>query len=188
VSDRSERAFTTKRPACENIRHVIDACEIRLARAADANRIAQMSRDFIEYGLGWGWQAARVARKIADRATNVIVAESGADIVGFALMQYLDSEAHLLLFGVEPVYRLRGIGSSLLAWLETTATTAGIELIFLEARATNKAARAFYQARGYRELAIMHRYYSGREDAIRIGKDLTVVAPASPAGRHDDGR
>jgi len=165
---------------------VIDACEIRLARAADANRIAQMSRDFIEHGLGWGWQAARVARKIADRATNVIVAESGADIVGFALMQYLDSEAHLLLFGVEPVYRLRGIGTSLLSWLETTAATAGIELIFLEARATNAAARAFYQARGYRELAVMRRYYSGREDAIRIGKDLSVAARAS-AGSHDHG-
>ena len=155
---------------------MIDACEIRLARAADAGRIAVMSRDFIEHGLGWGWHPARVARRIRDRSTNVVVAECATDIVGFAVMEYHDDDAHLLLFGVEPIYRNRGIGSSLLAWLETTATTAGVELIFLEARASNQAARSFYKARGYRELAVMPRYYSGREDAVRIGKDLAVAA------------
>lgn len=155
---------------------MIDACEIRLARATDATRIARMSRDFIEYGLGWGWDGARVARRIRHRATNVVVAECGAELVGFGLMEYHDVDAHLLLFGVEPIHRNRGIGSRLLGWLEATAITAGIELIFLEARATNATARAFYKARGYRELAIMRRYYSGREDAVRIGKDLTLAA------------
>lgn len=153
---------------------MIDAAEVRLAVPADAGRIAEMSRDFIEHGLGWAWDAARVARRIGNRATNVVVAQSGADVIGFALMEYHDLDAHLLLFGVEPVYRSRGIGSQLLAWLETTAAVAGIELIFLEARATNATARAFYKARGYRELAILPRYYSGREDAVRIGKDLAA--------------
>ena len=157
---------------------MIDACEIRLARLADAARIAVMSRDFIEYGLGWSWGPARVVRRIRDRATNVVVCESGTDIVGFGVMEYRDVDAHLLLFGVEPVYRNRGIGSSLLNWLEATAATAGIELIFLEARVSNAAARAFYQARGYRELTILRRYYSGREDAVRIGKDLAVAERA----------
>jgi len=158
---------------------MIDACEIRLARLPDALRIAQMSRDFIEYGLGWSWDAPRITRRIRDRATNVIVAEVGAELVGFALMEYADEEAHLLLFGVEPIYRRRGIASSLLAWLESTATTAGIELIFLETRAANAAARGFYAARGYREIAILPRYYSGREDAVRIGKDLAIAARIS---------
>jgi ribosomal-protein-alanine acetyltransferase len=166
-------------PEYANIGAMIDACEIRLARSSDATRIAEMSRDFIEYGLGWAWDGARITRRIRHRATNVIVAESGAELVGFALMEYADEEAHLLLFGVEPIHRRRGIASSLLAWLETTAATAGIELIFLEARATNGAARAFYAARGYREIAVIPRYYSGREDAIRIGKDLAVAARIS---------
>ena len=81
---------------------MIDACEIRLATLSDAERIAVMSRDFIEHGLGWSWDAARVARRIRQRDTNVVVAESGSDLVGFGLMQYLDDQAHLLLFGVEP--------------------------------------------------------------------------------------
>src|SRR5678810_35159 len=102
---------------------MIDACEIRLAMLCDAERIAVMSRDFIEHGLGWSWDAALVARRIRQRETNVVVAESGSDLVGFGLMQYLDDQAHLLLFGVEPIYRRRGIGSGLLKWLETCAIT-----------------------------------------------------------------
>ena len=128
---------------------MIDACEIRLARLEEAERIAVMSRDFIEHGLGWGWDAPRVARRIRHRNTNVVVAQSGTDVVGFGVMEYHEVDAHLLLFGVEPIHRNRGIGSSLLNWLETTATTAGIELIFERAataswqrfRATTRAAK-----------------------------------------------
>jgi ribosomal-protein-alanine N-acetyltransferase len=154
---------------CEH-RCVIDACEIRLAVPADAARIAAMSRDYVEDGLGWGWTPARVARSIRDRSTNVVIAEAGADLAGFGIMKYLD-DAHLLLFAVRPEYRRRGIGSGLLDWLENTAITAGIELIFLEARVTNTAARAFYAAHDYRELVVLPRYY-GSEDAVRIGRDL----------------
>ena len=150
---------------------MIEASEIRLALPQDAVRIATMSRDYVEHGLGWGWTPARVLRGIRDRATNVVVAECGADLAGFGIMKYLDDDAHLLLFAVRPEYRRRGVGSGLVTWLESTATTAGIELIFLETRATNTAAREFYAARGYRELATLPRYY-GSEDAVRIGKDL----------------
>jgi ribosomal-protein-alanine N-acetyltransferase len=152
---------------------MIEAGEIRLARMRDAAPIAAMSRDFIEDGLGWGWTPERVARSLRNRATNVVVAEAHNDLAGFAIMQYHDDEAHLLLFAVKPTYRRHGIGTRLLTWLESTATTAGIELIFLEARTANAAARAFYVARGYRELAVLRRYY-GSEDAVRIGKDLGV--------------
>jgi len=153
---------------------MIDACEIRLARSADAASIAAMSRDYVEAGLGWGWTPARVARSIRDRATNVAIAQSFTQIAGFGIMQYHDSEAHLLLFAVLPAFRRRSIGSALLTWLESSAITAGIELIFLEARATNAAARAFYAMHQYRELAVLRGYY-GSEDALRIGKDLAAV-------------
>jgi ribosomal-protein-alanine N-acetyltransferase len=150
---------------------MIDACEIRLAVPTDAVRIAAMSRDYVEDGLRWGWTPARVAHSIRNRATNVAVAECGKELAGFGIMKYRDDDAHLLLFAVKPEYRRRRVGSGLLDWLESTAVTAGIELIFLETRMTNTAAREFYAARGYRELAALPRYY-GREDAVRIGKDL----------------
>ena len=152
---------------------------IRLATRADAARIGEMSRAYIEHGLGWSWDARRVARSIAQRDTNVAVAMMGKDMAGFGIMRYHDSDAHLMLFAVRPPYRRKGVGTALLAWLEAIAVTAGVELIWLEARATNTEALAFYRAGGYRLLDTMRRYYSGVEDAVRIGKDLTEAAPSS---------
>ena len=54
------------------------AITIRLAEPRDAQAIAMMSRDFIEAGLGWKYDAARVMRAIKDRETLAVVAcESG---------------------------------------------------------------------------------------------------------------
>jgi ribosomal-protein-alanine N-acetyltransferase len=155
--------------------------EIRIARPVDATRIALMSRDFIEDGLGWRWTPSRVHAYIRNKGTNVVIAQSEHQLLGFGIMQYRDIEAHLLLFGVAPAVRRRGVGTQLLHWLEKVAVVAGIEMIFLEARTTNTAAREFYRTHGYRELAIMQRYYSNREDAVRIGKDL--AAASLPVGR-----
>ncbi len=155
------------------------AVSIRLATHDDAHRIAAMSRDFIEDGLRWNWRAPRVARSIRDRATNVAVADVDGELAGFGIMKYGDTDAHLMLFAVAPMFQRCGVGSALMQWLESTAATAGIELIWLEARANNAAAIAFYRARGYRELDVMHRYYSGLEDAVRIAKDLTETTPSS---------
>ncbi|MEP7083642.1 MAG: GNAT family N-acetyltransferase [Betaproteobacteria bacterium] len=146
--------------------------DIGFARRDDAQRIAEMSRDSIEYGLGWKWTTGRIVRCLADAATNVIVARESGELIGFAIMQYKDDEAHLLLFAVAAAHRRSGVGSTLLSWLETTALTAGIGLISLEARTRNAAARAFYSRHGYHEIATVPGMYRGREDGIRLAKDL----------------
>ncbi len=151
---------------------MISDCAVRLAVAADAQRIAALSRDAIEQGLEWSWTPRRVLRSVADVSTNVVVAHSGSRFVGFAIMKYADEEAHLLLLAVQAGQRRRGVGAALVAWLEATARVAGIATISLEARASNVAARAFYHRLGYRELGLLEGYYRGVEDAVRIAKDL----------------
>ena len=179
---------------------------IELARAADALAIAELSRDTIEHGLGWRWTRDRVMRCIRDPSTNVIVARPAnairrptiairrpaipivpdatsipRDVIGFAIMRYQDRNddetAHLLLFAVTPTHRRKGLGSALLAWLETTALTAGTGVICLEARISNREARAFYRHHGYREGAHVPAMYRGVEDGIRIAKDLWTNSP-----------
>jgi ribosomal-protein-alanine N-acetyltransferase len=151
---------------------VIANCDIRLAVPNDALAIAGMSRDFVERGLGWKWTPARVLGCIRDRATNVAVSHERGDLAGFGIMKYHDDEAHLCLLAVDPFCRRKGVGAAILSWLETTALTAGIGTIFLEARATNVQARDFYKKLGYREMALVPGYYWGREDAVQIAKDL----------------
>src|SRR5207302_188415 len=48
------------------------AITIRLAEPRDAQAIALMSRDFIESGLGWKYDASRGIRAIRDRETRAM--------------------------------------------------------------------------------------------------------------------
>jgi ribosomal-protein-alanine N-acetyltransferase len=146
--------------------------KIKLATERDAQRIAEMSRDMIESGLGWSWTPQRILDSIRDKNTNVAVAYENQTLIGFAIMEYEPEECHLVLLATAAAYRRKRVASTLLTWLEKTALTAGIGVIYLEARMNNLGARAFYRRLGYREIKVITRYYRGRESAVRIAKDL----------------
>ncbi|MGE5336463.1 MAG: GNAT family N-acetyltransferase [Gemmatimonadota bacterium] len=149
---------------------MIANCDIGLARRADAEWIASLSRDAIEDGLDWTWTPGRVLRSVANPATNTIIARERDRRLGFAIMTYGDADAHLLLLAVDSARRRQGIGSALLAWLELTARTAGISRIRAEVRAGNGAARAFYRRQGFEQARVLHGYYQGVDDAMVLAK------------------
>lgn len=151
---------------------------IRLATFDDAPRIAEMSRDLIEHGFRWKWTPPSIRNGIRDDATNVAVAPAGEGIAGFAIMRHKDDEAHLVLLGVDPKHRRKGVATALMTWHESTALTAGIGVVYIEARAGNEAARALYRTLGYREVQYVRGYYSGIEDGVRFAKDLWAFSNA----------
>jgi len=146
--------------------------ELKLARLRDAQRIAVMSRDLVEFGLPWSWTAQRVASHIRSSESNVLTAWADDRLIGFALMQYFDEHAHLNLLGVEPAYRRFGIGRQLIEWLEETARAGGIFTVTLEVRAGQTGSRMFYRSLGYQENKHIPGYYSGREAAIKMIHNL----------------
>jgi [ribosomal protein S18]-alanine N-acetyltransferase len=146
---------------------------LQLARLADAEVIANMSRLLIEAGLGWRWTPQRVAASIRAPNVNVLVARVDNHIVGFAIMRYGDDAAHLDLLAVAPAYRRAGVGCRLLKWLEKCAVVAGIVKIDLEVRAQNHGAQVFYERMGYRTQVNLPGYYEGIEDALRMRRDLS---------------
>lgn len=145
---------------------------LRLARAAEAAAIADLSRELIEYGLRWRWTPERVAASIRAPNVNVLVAGTHGNVDGFAIMRYGDDNAHLDLLAVAPQYRRSGIGRRLLEWLEECAVVAGIFIVTLEVRAGNEGAQLFYKRMGYRPLAQVPGYYQGVEAALRMERDL----------------
>ncbi len=151
--------------------------EIRLARTRDALCIAEMSRDFIESGLGWSWTPSRVLRAMDDKSSNVVVAVEANEVIGFAVMQYFDAEARLDLFGVHPCHRRKGIGTRMVKWLEETALVNGNGVVYLETRLRNHEAREFYKSLGYRVVQRISGYYKGKESAIQMAHDLWSGAP-----------
>ncbi len=147
---------------------------LSLAKVGDAQAIANMSRELIEYGLPWRWTAPRVAASIRAPQTNVVVARIDGRVVGFAIMKYGERVAHLNLFAVAPEYRRAGVGRQLLQWLEKCAAVAGNVAIALEVRATNSGAQRFYESMGYQILVRLPGYYQGSETALRIGRRLKI--------------
>lgn len=159
--------------------------KLRLATPADAYEIAVMSRYLIEVGLrGWTWPPERVAKAIRARETNVLAVDARQHLVGFAIMDFGDTAAHLSLFAVKPSHQRCGIGTQMMAWLEEAALTAGIATINLELRSNNFAARTFYRMRGYKETSYIPGYYRGVETAVKMARD---IRRAQPRGVISDG-
>jgi ribosomal protein S18 acetylase RimI-like enzyme len=151
-----------------------------LARREDAPGIARMSQQLIEHGLPGSWTETRVLRFMQNREAVTLAARDRRQLVGFALMEFLDDRAHLNLLAVVPGQQRCGIGRRLVEWLESTARTAGVFRIDLELRETNEGARSFYERLGYVMVRRRLGYYAGREHALCMARDLTLH-PAAPA-------
>jgi len=154
----------------------------RLATARDAYELARMSRDYVERGHGWSWQAPRILRCIRGSESVVLCASTTQTtrtaelpIAGFAIMDFGEHRAHLSLLAVTPRKRRQGIANALLSWLEKSAMVAGIAEVTLEVRAQNVGARRFYKQLGFDEVEQIPRYYSGRENAYRLRKKLRDI-------------
>jgi ribosomal-protein-alanine N-acetyltransferase len=148
---------------------------VRLAEPGEADEIAAMSRELIEHGLPWTWRPARVLSAIRSPETNVAVVRQQGELMAFGIMEYLESDAYLVLLAVDRACRRRGIGSALLRWLEASASVAGAQRIRLHARRDNVAGRTFYNERGYHEVAIQPGRYSAALDGIQLEKWLRPV-------------
>jgi ribosomal protein S18 acetylase RimI-like enzyme len=160
----------------------MNSVKFGLARLGDAPRIAAMSRDLIEAGLPWTWTPKRVAAHIRERENLAVIATLERELVGFALAQFGAERVHLALLGVAEPQRRQGVGRQLVRWVEESAVVAGLFLMRLEVRATNKQARRFYASLGYAESGVMPLYYSGVEDAIQFCRDLQVKKRIADSG------
>jgi ribosomal-protein-alanine N-acetyltransferase len=97
-----------------------------------------------------------------------LVACDAQGLAGFAVMQFGDERAHLVLLAVRPSSRRQGVARRLLAWLLDSARIAGIAELSLELRAGNADARAFYRAMGFSDAGLLPGYYRKREPALRM--------------------
>lgn len=139
--------------------------------------MAEMSRRLIETGLSWRYTPRRIATLITDPDSVALVAhDDGARLRGFAVMQFGDEHAHLVLLCVQPLQRRQGIGRRLSDWLLASARVAGIASVQLELRADNAEALAFYRRLGFTETGHVAGYYDGQVSARRMTLWLRAAA------------
>ena len=148
--------------------------QIGLANRQEAVHIAEISRLYVEEGLGWSWRPQRIRDAMKNPDTAVVKASVDAMFAGFAVMRFGSQEAHLDLIAVKPRFRRNGVGTALLGWLEESVNTAGISIVRLELREKNKNAFAFYEKRGYKKVRRIEGYYSGIENGVELARDCCV--------------
>jgi ribosomal-protein-alanine N-acetyltransferase len=103
------------------------------------------------------------------------VCERQGVLEGYGVSSIAAGESHLLNLCVRPESQQQGIGRKLLLHLISLARRHNVEMMFLEVRPTNLAARALYESMGFNELGSRREYYPadfGREDALILARVL----------------
>lgn len=99
-----------------------------------------------------------------------IAAEQGR-VLGFVFMRKVADEVEILNLAVAPASRRKGVASLLLSEVLSWAKENWVANIHLEVRASNSAARKFYEAHGFRQHGGRPNYYSDpRDDAILLNR------------------
>lgn len=100
---------------------------------------------------------------------------SGYELIGYAILMTALDEAHLLNLAVASDWQRRGVGVRFLRQLIDMCHGQHLDMLYLEVRPSNVAARAMYDRFGFRKLGVRRDYYpspTGREDAYFLGLNL----------------
>lgn len=101
------------------------------------------------------------------------VASLDGHVVGYIVSWFLRGEIHILNLAVAGEHQRRGIGRTLLKHVLDEADKAAGDLVTLEVRASNEAAKMLYIRMGFAPVGIRRRYYRDNdEDAIVMTKRL----------------
>lgn len=123
------------------------------------------------------WSETSVRRLFDNEGACVRVATQGAEVVGYGVIWVVADEAELANLAVATSVRGRGVGALLLDALLREAAARGATATHLEVRASNRAAVALYESRGFEVSGRRKGYYSAPvEDALlmRRGPDPTA--------------
>ena len=124
--------------------------------------------------FGEAWNRRQVADALVlGTSRHALIAPDGTigenpgdETAGFFLSRQVLDEEELLLFAIDPAWRQRGLGSTLLEYFCYSAATRGMARIFLEMRDGNPAAR-LYEGHGFHQVGKRPGYYRGA-DGIRL--------------------
>jgi ribosomal-protein-alanine N-acetyltransferase len=143
---------------------------IRRARPGDIDRIACIEQE----SFPDPWTPAIFAETLSYFPLTFFVAASNDTVIGFIAGGLEDTGeevyGHICNLAVDPAFRLRGVGRSLVQRLEHQFAVELASGVQLEVRVSNTAARQFYRHLGYRQALQIEHYYANGEDALVMMK------------------
>lgn len=137
---------------------------VRRAVAEDIDGVLRVERGASEAPH---WDEARYRAMLQEARRVLLVAVAEGRVVGFAVTAVVLEEAELESIAVDAALRRGGVGKVLMSAVIGWARGRGAELMRLEVRVGNEAARGLYRGFGFVECGLRRGYYSEPvEDAV----------------------
>ena len=153
----------------------------------DVPAVAALDRR--SFALPWS-EASFRSDLTTNAAAHLIVAElaagNGSRIVGYAGYWLVVDEAHLSTLAVDQEMRRQGIAEQIMRGAMRHAARSGAEMMTLEVRVSNEAARRLYEKLGFLVVGRRPHYYKDNlEDAILMTRSDLAEAVKSNGRGHD---
>ena len=178
VAPRRDQRASMHDTAILNARPAADGIVYKPLDAAHAAAVAALEAQVMGSDA---WNEHLVADELPRPDRVWWAAYDGEQLLGYAGGWVVDGQVQILMVGVDPAQRRRGIARELLARVAADARDLGAATCSLEVRAGNAGAQAFYEALGFHALGTRPRYYSDGEDALIMEGPLPL-APHDVAG------
>ncbi|MFC5320437.1 GNAT family N-acetyltransferase [Bradyrhizobium oligotrophicum] len=111
------------------------------------------------------YSAGRLRQSASTDSSSILVARFDTSLVGFAISNLDDETIWLSWFGVDPVYRRRGIGDRLLQALDQRALLTGTHKLWCDSRTDNAESKAILAGNGFRQICTIPDHWY-RQDFI----------------------
>lgn len=129
--------------------------------------------------LAPGWTTDQILGTLNDAHSLVLIFEMEGQAKAYVSFRFVVDEAELLRLGVVPAARRLGIARALLNTAAGQLIDVGVRDLFLEVRADNFSALAFYGTTGWRAVGSRRGYYLDGVDAVLMRSSTRVLASAT---------
>lgn len=143
--------------------------KLREMRQEDSARIAELEYEIFPDP----WTEAGIKETFLQPHAFIAVAEDEQIIQGYCIIYHVLDEAEIARIAVDVSGRREGIGSRLLEFCEKLSIERGAEIMLLDVRESNVAARSFYEKQGFCVDGMRKNFYDNpKEHALLMSRNM----------------
>jgi ribosomal-protein-alanine N-acetyltransferase len=105
---------------------------------------------------------------------------SGKVLLGYSVFWILPPECHIMNLAVDPLWRRKKIGKTLMRSVINMIMAAKASSAYLEVNEANIPAISLYESIGFKVVGRRKRYYEGEKDALLMTMELSELEKALP--------